>query len=358
VSTTIDTPAPTSPVPAAAPVLAPGSRLKELALGLGHAAMLHTAARLRIADALGDEPASATDLARAVDADPDTMNRLLRGLSTLGVFAEAGPGRYAHTDVSRLLRTGVPGSMVDMVLWAGAAWAWAAWPRLESAVRTGEPVVPALYGKDFFTYLREDGGADGAVFNRAMTQSSALTSDAVAGALDLPEGASVADIGGGQGHLLRTLLERNPTVHGILFDLPPVLADADPALREGGPLAGRCRLVPGDCRAAVPVEADVYVVKHVLKWDFESSVRALSNIRTAARPGARVVVVQNVVDASPEPTVSAAMDLMLLLNVGGREHTVAEFEELFRRAGLVPAGVTATRTPLRLVEATVPGPGR
>lgn len=340
------------------PVLAPGSRLKELALGLGHAAMVHTAARLRIADALGEEPASADELARTVGAAPDTLNRLLRGLSSLGVFEEVAPGRYAHTEVSRLLRTGVPGSMVDMVLWAGAAWAWAAWPHLESAVRTGEPVVPALYGKDFFTYLREDGGADAAVFDRAMTQSSALTSDAVADALELADGVTVADVGGGQGHLLRTLLERHPTVRGVLFDLPPVLAGADPALRDGGPFAARCRLVPGDCRAPIPVEADVYVVKHVLKWDFDSSVRTLSNIRAAARPGARVVVVQNVVDASPEPTVSAAMDLMLLLNVGGREHTVAEFEELFRRAGLVPAGVTATGTPLRLVEATVPGSGR
>jgi C-methyltransferase len=98
----------------------------------------------------------------------------------------------------------------------------------------------------------------------------------------------------------------------------------------------------------------VYIIKQVLKWDFDSSVRVLENIKRTARPGARIVVVQNLVDDSPEPRVAAAMDLLLLLNVGGREHTLDEFRELFRRAGLDFAGVTRTRTPLRLIEAVVP----
>lgn len=329
------------------------TRLKELALGLAYAAMLHAVTRLHVADALGDEPATITELATAVDADAPTLGRLMRALTLEGVFAQTDDGRFVHTEMSRLLRNGTPTSMADMVLWAGAAWTWDAWPRLADAVRSGEPVVPDLYGKDFFTYLREDGGDDAAVFNRAMTQSSARTSTSVAEALDVTGSKTLVDIGGGQGHLLRTLLEHNPDLHGILFDLPTVIAAATPELRDGGAFAARTTFVPGDCLEAVPVDADVYLIKQVLKWDFDSSVKVLENIRAVARPGARVVVVQNLIDDTPEPRYAAAMDLLLLLNVGGREHTLAEFKEIFARAGLTFTGVTRTSTSLRLIEATV-----
>lgn len=335
-----------------APVPAP-TRLKELALGLAYAAMLHTATRLRVADAIGDEPAALDDLAGAVGADPPTLARLMRGLAFEGVFAQEPDGRWVNTEMSSLLRTGTPASMADMVLWAGAAWAWDAWPELTDAVRTGQPVVPRLYGKDFFTYLREDGGADAAVFNRAMSQSSAMTSRAVAEALEIAEAKTLVDIGGGQGHLLRTLLERHPDLHGILFDLPAVIAAAAPELTGVGPLAARTTLAAGNCLEAVDVDADIYLIKQVLKWDFDSSVRVLQNIRAAARPGARVVVVQNLIDDTPEPRYAAAMDLLLLLNVGGREHTLDEFRMLFDRAGLTYRATTRTSTSLRLIEATV-----
>ncbi|GAA3343170.1 methyltransferase [Amorphoplanes nipponensis] len=329
------------------------TRLKELALGNAYAAMLHAATRLGIADALGEEPATVPELAETVGADGPTLRRLLRALALDGVFAETPDGRFTHTEMSRLLRTGSPASMADMVLWAGAAWTWQAWPKLADAVRTGEPVVPGLYGKDFFTYLREDGGADAEVFDRAMTQSSARTSESVAAALDTSGAKTLVDVGGGQGHLLRTLLETRPYLHGVLFDQPGVVDGAVPELRDGGVLAGRATVVPGDCLEAVPVDADIYLIKQVLKWDFDRSVRVLANIRAAARPGARVVVVQNLVDDTPEPRYAAAMDLLLLLNVGGREHSLDEFKTLFTRAGLAFAGVTRTSTSLRLIEATV-----
>lgn len=329
------------------------TRVKELALGLAYAAMLHTAVRIGLADALGEAPATLAELAEATETDPPTLERLLRGLILQDVFDRTDDGRYVHTEMSRLLRRDAPTSMADMVLWAGAGWAWQAWPRLADAVRTGRPVVPDLFGKEFFQYLREEGAEDAVSFNRAMTQSSALTSTAVVDALDVTGVKTVADIGGGQGHLLRSVLERHGDLHGVLFDLAPVVAGADPALREGGALADRCTTVAGDCLAAVPVEADLYLIKQVLKWDYDVSVRVLRNIRQAARPGATVVVVQNLIDDSPEPRYATAMDLMFLLNVGGREHTLAEFQALFDGAGLTFRGVTRTRGALRLIAATV-----
>lgn len=329
--------------------------IRELALGAGVAAALQTAVKLRVADAINDDTVDAATLGRAVNAAPHTLARLLRTLATHGVFEEDGHDRFRHTTASRLLRTDAPGGMADMVLWAGADWTWDAWPRLEEAVRNGKPVVPDLYGKDFFSYLKEDARHDAQIFNRAMTQASELTSRAVADTLPLDDARTVADIGGGHGHLLRTILETHPHLTGELFDLAPVVAGADPALRDGGPLADRTRITAGDCLDSVPLNADVYVIKQILKWDDERSVRVLRNVARHARPGARIVAVQNLVDLSPEPTVTTAMDLFLLLNVGGREHTKGDFEQLFERAGLEFTGVTQARSALYLIEARVPG---
>jgi len=335
------------------------SRIRELALSVAVASAIQVAVRLGVADAIGDEDADTQDLGPSVGAAPDTLARLLRALAVHGVFEETGvgTGRFRHTELSRLLRADAPGGMADMVLWAGAAWTWDAWPRLEQAVRTGTAVVPGLYGKDFFRYLKEDAPADAQVFNRAMTQASALTSAAVAETLDLDGAATVADIGGGHGHLLRTILERHQHVSGELFDLPAVVAGADPALAAGGELADRATVTAGDCLEAVPVKADVYVIKQILKWDDERSVRVLRNVAEHAAPGARIVVVQNLLDHSPEPAVTTAMDLFLLLNVGGREHYQRDFEELFHRAGLEFTGVTQARSALYLIEARVPAAG-
>lgn len=332
------------------------SAIRELALGAAVASGMQVAVRLGVADALGDTETGADDLGKAVDAVPATLARLLRMLATHGVFEETAAGSevFRHTPLSRMLRSDAPGGMADMVLWAGAAWTWDAWPRLESAVRDGRPVVPELYGKDFFRYLHEDAAEDAQIFNRAMTQASALTSRAVARSLDLTGARTVADVGGGQGHLLSTVLRTHPHVTGELFDLPKVVAGADPALLEGGELAGRARVTSGDCLESVPVSADVYLIKQILKWDDDRSVRVLRNVAEHAAPGARIVAVQNLVDLSPEPRVTTAMDLFLLLNVGGREHRQSDFEDLFRRAGLEFAGVTRARSALYLIEARVP----
>ncbi|MFM9607285.1 methyltransferase [Streptomyces niveiscabiei] len=344
-----------------APVTAPGpqtaTRLRELGMSLGFAAAVRAACELRLADALGEHPATAAGLAGPLGADADTLERLLRALTCHGVFEERGTGLFAHTDLSRLLREDEPGSMRFIVLWATAPWTWRAWPRLADAVRTGEKVFDDLYGKDFFGYLAEDAPQAAETFDRAMTQSSRLTSAPVADALDLGGVTTVADVGGGQGHLLHTLLDRHPALRGTLFDLPGVVPGALPDLREG-PLAERCAVIGGDCRETLPDGQDLYLFKNVLEWDDTSSLAALRGVARHGRPGSRVTLVQNLVDASSEAKVTTTMDLFLLLNVGGKKHTAAGLAGLFAGAGLRFDGVRPVPgTSLHLVEGTVPADG-
>src|SRR3954452_773353 len=231
----------------------PSMRLRELAFGAACAAALRAAARLGIADALGDSPMTVADLAAAVKTEPGPLRRLLRALSCYGVFAERPDGTFTHTDMSRLLREDDPNSLRYISLWCTEPWTWDAWPKLDEALRTGRNVVEDLYGKEFFAYLNEDAPESADVFDRAMTTSSKQSAREVAELLDLSGAKSVADIGGGQGHVVASLLEKYPSMQGTLLDLPRVVENADPRLREGGSLADRVRIVPGDCRVAIPV---------------------------------------------------------------------------------------------------------
>ncbi|MFF3958612.1 methyltransferase [Streptomyces sp. NPDC001890] len=359
-TTVSPTPPPTpSPVHAALPHPVappqPAMQLRELVFGAARAAAVRAAARLGVADALGETPATAQDLAALVNAEPAPLRRLLRALSCYGIFAETPDGQFAHTEMSRLLRKDDPHSLRDISLWCTEPWTWDVWPRLDDAVRTGKSVFADVHGKGFFDYLHQEAHESAQIFNRAMTTSSMQSALDVAELLDLTGVSTVADIGGGQGHVLASLLEKDPSLHGTLMDLPGVVARADARLRDEGALVDRTRIVAGDCREAIPVDADLYIIKNILEWDDESTRRTLRNVIAAARPGARVVVIENLVDDTPSMRFTTAMDLLLLLNVGGAKHTRESLVTRISDAGLLIGDIVAVNPYLDAFECVVPG---
>lgn len=332
----------------------PGMRLREIVFGAACAAAVRAAARLGVADALGETSTGAEELAAELSAEPMPLKRLLRTLSCYGIFAETEDGKFVHTDMSRLLREDDPNSLRYISLWCTEPWTWEVWPRLDDAVRTGRSVFPEVFGKGFFDYLHQDAHESAQVFNRAMTTSSMQSALEVAELLDLAEVSEVADIGGGQGHVLASLLEKHPSVRGTLMDLPGVVARADARLRDGGPLAARTRIVAGDCREEIPVQADLYIIKNILEWDDDSTRRTLRNVMTAARPGARVVIIENLVDDTPSMRFTTAMDLLLLLNVGGAKHTRESLMSRMAEAGLIVGDISPVNAYLHAFECAVP----
>lgn len=339
------------------PELQAVQKIKECAWGMVSTSVLIAAIRLGLPDAVGDEPATAEALAHKVGAETGTLTRLLDALECRGVFIRTPDGRYGHNEVSRLLREDDPHSVSYLVQWIGHPLLWPLWPRLDESIRTGDAVFPEIYGKYVFDYIHEDDPAAGRVLGRGMTQASNHTSDAIARSLDLTGAGVVADIGGGQGQLLKTILEQHPNVRGVLFDLPPVVARAHADLRTG-PLADRVEILGGDCRAEVPVAADVYLLKNVLEWDDDSSIATLGNVTASAPPGARVVIIQSLADHNPEPEVTTALDLLLLLNGAGHKHSTGQVRGLLERSGLHYVGIRPTGTFLTFVEAVVPDASR
>jgi predicted O-methyltransferase YrrM len=130
------------------------------------------------------------------------------------------------------------------------------------------------------------------------------------------------------------VLQANPDMRGILFDMPEVVATAQRLLQQAG-VADRCKVMGGDFFEAVPAGSDLYVLKFILHdWTDDQCIRILQNCRRAMAPGGRVLIVEYAVPEDSGPHISKFMDINMLVNTSGRERTRREFEQLLSSAGL------------------------
>jgi predicted transcriptional regulator len=83
----------------------PPAAMMEMIIAAWTAQAITAVADLGIADALAKGPLSAAELAAAVDANADTVSRLLRALISRGVFRQLRDGRYDLTPLGETLRT-------------------------------------------------------------------------------------------------------------------------------------------------------------------------------------------------------------------------------------------------------------
>jgi hypothetical protein len=152
--------------------------------------------------------------------------------------------------------------------------------------------------------------------------------------------------------LLSTVLNANPQAKGILFEQPQVLEGAGEVLERLG-TADRVETVAGDFFNAIPVEANVYLMKFIIHdWNDEQSLAILRNLAKSAKPGARVLLVEAVVEEDDSiPSMSKVMDLNMLVMTGGKERTEKEYAALFEQSGFRLTRVVQTPSPMQIVEA-------
>jgi SAM-dependent methyltransferase len=313
---------------------------------------LHVAARLGIADALKAGPRGIAELSAALGADPDALDRLMRMLASIGVFSAGERDTYRLAPLGETLRTDSPNSVRDWALYIGSAAPWAAWGQLYESVKTGTPGFVLAHGMPTYDYLEAHPDL-AASFNRWMSKQSDQQNAAIVDAYDFTPFKVVADLGGGQGSTLAAILERNPSLRGILFDKPSVVAGSAPL--DAKAVRARCDVVGGDMLEAVPSGAYLYIIKRVLMICSDAdSVTVLKNCAAHMRPRGKVLVVEMVMPPVGEPGPATTFDiLMLLANKGGRIRTEAEFRELFAKAGLRLDRAIPTRSPNVLLEGTL-----
>jgi 2,7-dihydroxy-5-methyl-1-naphthoate 7-O-methyltransferase len=80
----------------------------------------------------------------------------------------------------------------------------------------------------------------------------------------------------------------------------------------------------------LPAGADLYILKKILNdWPDREAKLILSRCAQAARPGGRVVILGGV-----SPDDRAYPELLMMVLLGSKDRTLAEFRELAREAAL------------------------
>src|SRR5438132_237736 len=183
-------------------------------------------------------------------------------------------------------------------------------------------------------------------FNEAMVSKAQAEVPAVVAAYDFSRFGTIADIGGGRGHLLQAVLEADRSARGVLFDLPNVIQDAAAAASD------RLKLQAGDFFKDSLPAADAYMLMEVIHdWADEESLAIFEAIRRAAKAGATLLVIEQLIPDGNEPHWSKMLDIHMLTLVGGKQRTAKEYGELLRRTGFELLRVHSTRADVSVMEA-------
>jgi hypothetical protein len=299
---------------------------------------IHAAVKLRIPDLLAGGPKTIAELASECGAHPPTLERLLRALSTVEMFAPTDDGRFRNTPLTEVLRSDHPQSQRTAGLFLPAPFLWRPLGELYESVRSGEPAFQRIFGRPFFDYLAAH-SADAEVFNATMTQGSAWSASELLASYDFSRFERLVDIGGGEGALLRAVLDATPRLHGILFDLPQVVAGASEILT--GEIAARCQVVGGNFFDSVPQGADAYLMKGVIHdWPDIDAARILRNTRSVMRSDGTLLLMERIADSAAHP--SGLMELLMLV-IGGCERTEAHFRSLLADTGFSLTRIVSTK---------------
>jgi hypothetical protein len=310
--------------------------LLEMAMGFAPSCVLCAAARLGVADALGDAERSASEVATACNADPSSMYRLLRAMAALGLLNETSPQHFRLTALGRPLRKDVPDSAwAAVVFWADLLASF--WSRLGECVRTGKNGAQVMEQAGIPSRWSQEPDA-GSIFRAVMGTSPAEDYAPIADAWPFPASGVVADLGGGGGSLILAILERYPNVRGMLVDRDASI-EAATARFQSLSLADRCELIAADLTETVPPGADVYMLKHVLHgYTDDKAVAILRHCRDLVPPNGSLLVIEFVlpdVVSGPAPELVGRFmsDLNMLAVTSGRERSEREWRELLEDAG-------------------------
>ncbi len=310
------------------------------------AALLHAAIVLGLPEKMGKRGISADALAAELGLSAPHLHRLLRGLASLGICAEAPDGSVALTPQGRCL---LPGARLRQKVQIVIAQYWRPWANLAASVTTAKPVFEQVFGQNVVDWRRDHAEA-GALFDSYLAHEALAHAPAIVAALDLAGIESVADLGGGHGGMLAGILQADRNLRGILFDRPHQIEAALPFLEKQG-VADRVERIGGDLLTAIPAEADLYVLNGVLQqWDDPRARAILANCRKAMPRGTKLAIVERLLprQAADDPA-AILLDLHMMAITGGRVRGLAELGAMLSEAGFGQAEARPTPSGLFVI---------
>lgn len=320
------------------------ARAFTLLTGMCNTQVLFALLSSNVIETLGQGPLSVEEIVRSCPVHQKVLSRTLRYASTMGVVNFAD-NKYSLTEVGQLFLKGTPGNFYTPATFLGLAPWRDSWNHFDYCLQTGEPAFDHVFGMPFFEYL-DAHQTYGQLFHDYMTTMTIRIAPLVAEAYDFSRFNVICDVGGGQGVLLKAVLEKVPQAKGILFDLESTIKH-----HVMGETINRTELRAGNFFNDIPA-ADCLILKTVIHdWNDENSIKILTNCRQALNPGGKIILIEQVVE-QPYTPFALFYDLHMQVMLGGAERTEKEFEVLLQAAGLRLNNVFPTKSPMKIIEAS------
>lgn len=303
---------------------------------------LNAVVKLRIADAIwgggANSPLTAAEIISRVmpnnpSADADNLQRLLRLLSSYGVFAERSSGgcpRYSLTEIGMTLVADAEGlSYADYVLQHHQEALVKAWPLVDQAVVGALPFEVAN-GEPAYRYYGKDEEMN-ALMQHAMAGVSVPFMKAILdGGYDGFAGGEVArlvDVGGSAGDCLRMIMNKYKNIkEGINFDLPEVVAKAPqiPGVTHEG----------GDMFESIPCGDAIFMKWVLTTWTDDEIKAIMKNCYKALPIGGKLIACEPVLPETLDEShrtralLSGDIFVMTIYGAKGRHRTEEEYHQL------------------------------
>ncbi|KAJ7436102.1 O-methyltransferase [Mycena galericulata] len=372
----------------------PISTLLSISDGVPLLACLRTVSELNVVEILreaGPQGLNVKEIASPSKVNPELLARMLRLLATNHIFHEVAPDVFANNRISSSLDKGKPSAVLfnkpeDRLTGTAAAAALVemfgdeilkSFSLLTETVLdpTGEqsPMKRALgvsSAEPLFNWMmRPENRQRAHRFNIAMHSDSQreLALGAIFKGFDwsqLPSGGVLVDVGCGMGSNSLTIARKYPTLRVVNQDFGPVLEKAKAHWQENFPEHTEKNLVEfqaHDFFLPQPVkDADAFLLRHITHdWSDEKTIQLLRRLSDAAKPTTHLVLIEHIVPSvadepasikaipgAPRPTAPAPLlpnfgaassaiyfRDMMMHNLGGKERTIANFVDVFDKAG-------------------------
>ena len=332
------------------PDISPSETIRQIWTGFRVARATYVAAKLSIPDLLKDGPKSSEELAQLTNTHAPSLYRVMRALASGGVFGQDEQGRFTLTPVSATLRSDVRNSLRASAIINLGEERYQAWSNLMHNVRTGEIAFNHAFGMGLFEYYGQH-PEQAKLFDQAMANLIAANNSAVLASYPFSTIDNLVDVGGGDGSLIISLLNANPAMKGVLFDLPHVAEQARKRIADAG-LAERCEVIAGDIFASVPQGGTVYILSQIIHdWDDDRAIAILKSCYRGMKDKAKLLLIEQILPAHVKQSVELFMlDVHMMVTTGGRERTEAEYGALLDAAGFRVTNVVPTQSRMSVVE--------
>lgn len=324
----------------------PPVQLMKFIIGRWISKPIYVAAELGIADMLEGGPRSIEELAQETETHAPFLYRILRALASVGIFSENDNRKFELTPMAEYLKTGAMRSIAQMF---NSEWNDKAWEYFLDSVKTGETAFEMAHGLPVADWLEKNPQA-AKIFNEANAIKAAVSHRAIVDAYDFSGINTLTDVGGGFGFLMSEILTANPSLKGVILDVPSVIRETKRIIRERE-IEDRCQAIEGDFFVHIPSGSDAYLLSNILHdWPDDKCQQILASCHKAMRINSKLLAMEMIIPSGNEPSVAKLLDLEMLVITGGRERTEAEYKEIFESSGFKLTRIIPTKENVCIIE--------